>query len=323
MTLQWRPTADIESLKARANLIQLIRQFFADRDILEVETPAMSQATVTDIHIHSFKTKFMGSGFAHDVPLFMMTSPEFHMKRLLAAGSGAIYQIGKSFRNEETGRYHNPEFTMLEWYRPDFNHYKLMDEIDILLRTVLNVASVDKVTYQNAFLSVLGVCPLEAPMRELSVTAARLGCSNVMKHETDRDTLLQLLFNMGVGSKLGETVPVFVYNFPVSQAALARVCSDDSRVAARFEVYYHGVELANGFYELDNADEQLNRFAEDNHKRKMMGLKAQPIDHHLIESLRAGLPDCAGVALGIDRLVMVALGKSHINEVIAFPVGCA
>ncbi|MGF1866219.1 elongation factor P--(R)-beta-lysine ligase [Enterovibrio norvegicus] len=323
MTQHWRPTADIASLKARATLISTIRQFFAARNVLEVDTPAMSQATVTDVHLHTFSAEFVGPGYAKGIPLYMMTSPEFHMKRLLAAGSGAIYQINKAFRNEEAGRYHNPEFTMLEWYRPGFDHHALMDEMDALLRTILGGGAAERMTYQDAFLNVLGVCPLEGSMDELKVVAASLGLSDIAEGEEDRDTLLQLLFSMGVECKIGQVVPAFVYNFPASQAALARVCHDDTRVAARFEVYYQGIELANGFYELDDADEQLARFEDDNRKREKMGLKTQPIDHHLIDAIRAGLPDCAGVALGVDRLIMLALGKSHIDDVIAFPVGRA
>ncbi|OEE71053.1 elongation factor P lysine(34) lysyltransferase [Enterovibrio norvegicus FF-33] len=320
MTQQWRPTSDIETLKARATLMRMIRQFFEDRDVMEVDTPAMSQATVTDIHLHTFNTEFVGPGFAGGIPLYLMTSPEFHMKRLLAAGSGAIYQINKAYRNEEAGRHHNPEFTMLEWYRPSFDHHALMDEMDVLLQAVMGVGQAQRMTYQEAFIDVLRVCPLEGSMEQLKAAAALLGLSDIADPEQDRDTLLQLLFSVGVEAKIGRTVPAFVYNFPASQAALARVCTDDKRVAARFEVYFKGIELANGFYELDDADEQLARFEQDNRKREMMGLKIQPIDNHLIEAIRHGLPDCAGVALGVDRLIMLALGKSHIDDVIAFPV---
>ncbi|MBV7298974.1 elongation factor P--(R)-beta-lysine ligase [Enterovibrio paralichthyis] len=323
MNADWCPTAKIQTLRARAALMGQIRQFFADREVLEVDTPSMSQATVTDIHLHTFKTEFVGPGFAQGIPLYLMTSPEFHMKRLLAAGSGAIYQINKAFRNEEAGRNHNPEFTMLEWYRPGFDHHALMDEMDALLQLILKAGVAERMTYQDAFIRVLGVCPLEGSMAELKAVAAPLGLSDIADIEDDRDTLLQLLFSVGVEAKIGQDVPAFVYNFPASQAALARVCEDDPRVAARFEVYFKGIELANGFYELDNAEEQLARFEEDNCKRERMGLKSQPIDHHLIEAIRHGLPDCAGVALGIDRLIMLALGKTHIDEVIAFPVGRA
>ncbi|HCE4631561.1 TPA: elongation factor P--(R)-beta-lysine ligase [Vibrio parahaemolyticus] len=319
MQTNWQPTASIEQLRQRATLIAAIRQFFAERQVMEVDTPAMSHATVTDIHLHTFQTEFVGPGYADGSNLFFMTSPEFHMKRLLAAGSGCIYQINKAFRNEENGRYHNPEFTMLEWYRVGFDHHKLMDEMDDLLQLVLNCGAAQRMTYQQAFIDVLGVCPLEGSMTELKAAASKLGLSDIAEPEDDRDTLLQLLFSIGVENKIGQDAPAFVYDFPASQAALAKINPQDHRVADRFEVYFKGIELANGFHELDNPKEQLARFEQDNAKRIEMGLKPQPIDYHLISALEAGLPDCAGVALGIDRLIMLALGCDHIDQVTAFP----
>ncbi|MCQ9053141.1 elongation factor P--(R)-beta-lysine ligase [Vibrio diabolicus] len=319
MQTNWQPTASIDQLRQRATLIASIRQFFADRQVMEVDTPAMSHATVTDIHLHTFQTEFVGPGYADGSKLFFMTSPEFHMKRLLAAGSGCIYQINKAFRNEENGRYHNPEFTMLEWYRVGFDHHKLMDEMDDLLQLVLKCGAAQRMTYQQAFIDVLGVCPLEGSMTELKTAASKLGLSDIAEPEEDRDTLLQLLFSVGVEHKIGQDVPAFVYDFPASQAALAKINPQDHRVAERFEVYFKGIELANGFHELDNPKEQLARFEQDNAKRLDMGLKPQPIDYHLISALEAGLPDCAGVALGIDRLIMLALGCDHIDQVTAFP----
>ncbi|EKA5636546.1 elongation factor P--(R)-beta-lysine ligase [Vibrio navarrensis] len=319
MSTDWQPTASIPQLRQRAALIARIRQFFAQRNVLEVDTPAMSHATVTDVHLHTFQTQFVGPGYAQGSPLFLMTSPEFHMKRLLAAGSGCIYQLGKAFRNEENGRYHNPEFTMLEWYRVGFDHHQLMDEMDDLLQLVLQCGAAERMTYQQAFLTVLGVCPLEGTMAELKSVAARLGLSDIAEAEEDRDTLLQLLFSIGVEGKIGQQVPAFVYDFPASQAALAKINPNDPRVADRFEVYFKGIELANGFHELDNAQEQLRRFEQDNRKRVEMGLAEQPIDYHLIAALQSGLPECAGVALGVDRLIMLALGCDHIDQVTAFP----
>ncbi|WP_172561703.1 elongation factor P--(R)-beta-lysine ligase [Vibrio furnissii] len=316
---EWMPTASIEQLKQRAALLSRIRQFFAECDVLEVDTPAMSHATVTDVHLHTFQTQFVGPGYATGRHLHLMTSPEFHMKRLLAAGSGSIYQMAKAFRNEENGRYHNPEFTMLEWYRVGFDHHDLMDEMDALLQMTLQTGASERLTYQQAFLTVLGVCPLEGSMAELKQAAASLGLSDIAEPETDRDTLLQLLFSMGVEGNIGQHVPAFVYDFPASQAALAKINPNDARVADRFEVYFKGIELANGFHELDNPREQLARFEADNAKRIDMGLAPQPIDYHLIAALEAGLPACAGVALGIDRLIMLALGEDHIDKVTAFP----
>lgn len=317
--MNWQPTATIEQLKQRADIVQTIRQFFAQRNVMEVDTPAMSHATVTDIHLHTFQTEFVGPGYADGRKLYFMTSPEFHMKRLLAAGIGCIYQICKSFRNEENGRYHNPEFTMLEWYRVGFDHHQLMDEMDAMLQLVLQCGQAERMTYQQAFLKVLGVCPLEASMAELKTAAASLGLSDIADPEDDRDTLLQLLFSVGVEEKIGQCVPVFVYDFPASQAALAKINAQDPRVADRFEVYFKGIELANGFHELDNPKEQLKRFEEDNAKRIEMGIATQPIDHHLIAALESGLPQCAGVALGVDRLIMLSLECDHIDQVTAFP----
>lgn len=319
MQTSWQPTASIEQLRQRATIIASIRQFFAERQVMEVDTPAMSHATVTDIHLHTFQTEFVGPGYADGQQLFFMTSPEFHMKRLLAAGSGCIYQINKAFRNEENGRFHNPEFTMLEWYRVGFDHHQLMDEMDELLQRIVNCGAAERMTYQQAFINVLGVCPLESSMTDLKIVAGQLGLSDIAEPEDDRDTILQLLFSMGVEHKIGQDVPAFVYDFPASQAALAKINAKDSRVADRFEVYFKGIELANGFHELDNPKEQLTRFEQDNAKRREMGLQPQPIDLHLIAALEAGLPDCAGVALGVDRLIMLALGCDHIDQVTAFP----
>jgi lysyl-tRNA synthetase class 2 len=194
-----------------------------------------------------------------------------------------------------------------------------MDEMDELMQLTLQAGIAERMSYQQAFINVLGVCPLEASMQELKAEASKLGLSDIAEPEQDRDTLLQLLFSIGVEPNIGQRVPAFVYDFPASQAALAKINQLDSRVADRFEVYFKGIELANGFHELDNAKEQLLRFEQDNRKRKEMGLEEQPIDFHLIQALEAGLPDCAGVALGIDRLIMLAIGCDHIDQVTAFP----
>lgn len=319
----WQPTASMTQLKKRSAIIARIRQFFAERAVWEVDTPALSQAAVTDVHLHSFSTSLVGPGFAKGLPLYLMTSPEFHMKRLLAAGSGAIYQISKAFRNEEAGRYHNPEFTMLEWYRPDFDHHQLMDEMDALLQAVLRCQGATRMSYQAAFQSCTGLCPLRADIDQLRALAATQGLADITEDETDKDTLLQLLFSVMVEPNIGQQAPAFVYDFPASQAALAKISEADPRVAHRFEVYFQGIELANGFYELQDAQEQRRRFEADNAMRVARGLRPQPIDQHLLAALEAGLPDCAGVALGIDRLVMLALGCDHIDAVTAFPVSRA
>lgn len=316
----WQPTAPIANLLKRAKIVNEIRHFFADRGVLEVETPTMSQATVTDVHLRAFETQFTGPGAAQGITLYLMTSPEYHMKRLLAAGSGPIYQMGRSYRNEEAGRYHNPEFTMLEWYRPHYDMYRLINEVDDLLQQTLECESAESLSYQQAFLRYLDIDPLTAEKDKLREVAAKLDVSNIADTGEDRDTILQLLFMVGVEPHIGLEKPTFIYHFPASQASLAEISSEDHRVAERFEVYYKGVELANGFRELTDAAEQRQRFERDNRKRASMGLPEQPIDENLLAALEHGFPECAGVALGIDRLIMLALGAERISDVIAFPV---
>lgn len=316
----WQPTAPIANLLKRTKIVNEIRHFFADRGVLEVETPTMSQATVTDVHLRAFETRFTGPGAAQGITLYLMTSPEYHMKRLLAAGSGPIYQMGRSYRNEEAGRYHNPEFTMLEWYRPHYDMYRLINEVDDLLQQTLECESAESLSYQQAFLRYLDIDPLTAEKDKLREVAAKLDVSNIADTEEDRDTILQLLFMVGVEPHIGLEKPTFIYHFPASQASLAEISSEDHRVAERFEVYYKGVELANGFRELTDAAEQRQRFERDNRKRASMGLPEQPIDENLLAALEHGFPECAGVALGIDRLIMLALGAERISDVIAFPV---
>ncbi|KFK92540.1 MULTISPECIES: elongation factor P--(R)-beta-lysine ligase [unclassified Serratia (in: enterobacteria)] len=319
-TASWQPSAPIANLLKRAALLAEIRRFFADRGVLEVETPTMSQATVTDIHLFPFQTRFVGPGAAEGVTLYMMTSPEYHMKRLLAAGSGPIYQLGRSFRNEEAGRHHNPEFSMLEWYRPHYDMYRLMNEVDDLLQQVLDCESAETLSYQQAFLRHLDIDPLSAEKPQLREAAAKLDLSNIADTEEDRDTLLQLLFTVGVEPHIGRDKPAFVYHFPASQASLAEISTEDHRVAERFEVYFKGLELANGFRELTDGSEQRQRFEQDNRKRAVRGLPQHPIDNNLLDALQHGMPECAGVALGVDRLVMLALAAESLSEVIAFPV---
>ncbi len=319
-TASWQPSAPIANLLKRAAIVAEIRRFFSDRGVLEVETPTMSQATITDIHLFPFETRFVGPGAAEGMTLYMMTSPEYHMKRLLAAGSGPIYQMGRSFRNEEAGRYHNPEFTMLEWYRPRYDMYRLMNEVDDLLQQILDCNTAETVSYQQVFIRHLEVDPLSADKTQLREAAAKLDLSNIADEEEDRDTLLQLLFAMGVEPHIGRDKPTFVYHFPATQASLAEISTEDHRVAERFEVYYKGVELANGFRELTDGREQRQRFEQDNRKRAARGLPQHPIDNNLLAALEHGMPECSGVALGVDRLIMIALGAESISDVLAFPV---
>ena len=316
----WQPSASIANLLKRAKIVTEVRRFFTERGVLEVDTPAMSRATGTDLHLVPFETRYVGPGAAEGATLYLMTSPEFHMKRLLAAGSGPIYQLGKSFRNEEAGRYHNPEFTMLEWYRPHFDMYRLMNEVDDLLQQVLDCEPSEVVSYQQIFQRHLEIDPLSADKPQLRAAAAKIELGELAEKEEDRDTLLQMLFVFGVEPHIGQDKPTFVYHFPASQASLAEISSEDHRVAERFEVYYKGVELANGFCELTDAGEQRQRFEQENRKREARGLPVRPIDEYFLAALEYGMPACSGVALGVDRLIMIALGAQSIADVMAFPV---
>jgi lysyl-tRNA synthetase class 2 len=316
----WQPSADIETLKKRGEIIRTIREFFYQRNVMEVETPSLSQASVTDIHLKSFTTEFVGPNYNEGLTLYLQTSPEYAMKRLLAAGSGAIFQICKAFRNEESGKHHNPEFSMLEWYRPGFDHFALMDEIDLLIQSILKCEPASRMTYQSAFENIFNINPLTASLAELKVLCCGQGFENIANDEKDKDTLLQLLFSMVVEPKIGQDKPCFIYDFPASQAALAKINTANPLVADRFELYYKNMELANGFNELTDGNEQLKRFEQDNIKRNDMRLVQVKPDHNLINALNHGMPECAGVALGIDRLIMLALQKKHIKQVVSFAI---
>lgn len=310
----WRPTATLAALEERARILRAIRRFFHRRGVLEVETPLLSEATVPDLHLDSFRCRHAGS----PETLYLQTSPEYAMKRLLAAGAGPIFQITKAFRDGEAGRRHNPEFTLLEWYRPGFDHHALMDEMDELLAEILAVPAADRLTYQGAFAAHVHIDPHRASPDELRQRALDLGLSDVPG--LDRDGWLHLLFSHVVEPELGIGRPTFVFDFPASQAALSIVRPGDPPVAERFEVFVGGVELANGFHELTDAEEQRQRFEDDRARRAADGRHVPPLDTRFLDALETGLPPSAGVALGLDRLVMLALGATDIADVLAFPV---
>lgn len=317
----WQPTASIANLHLRAQILRKIRDFFAQRHVLEVETPILSHCATTDPYLVSFVTQYHPA--AHTLPqdLYLQTSPEFAMKRLLAAGSGAIYQICKTFRNEESGALHNAEFTMLEWYRPEFDHHALMDEVDELLQYILQYPKAQRFTYQQIFSHFLSINPHKISAHELANFANQRGLPDVIGFDhTDRDGWLQLLMTHFIEPSLGKTQPVFIYDFPASQAALAKIRQDEFAVAERFEVYIKGIELANGFHELTHAGEQQKRFLADNEKRRLLNLPQMPIDQHLLAALTSGMPTCAGVALGVDRLIMLAANAKALVDVMSFDV---
>jgi len=302
----WQPTASIDALKQRAQILNTIRQFFNDRGVLEVETPLLCYATSTDPHLHSFHVP--GAGY-------LQTSPEFSMKRLLAANSGPIFQLCKAFRGEESGRKHNREFTILEWYQPGYDHQQLMSEMDELIQTVLHCESADRKTYQTIFIEMLGVDPINDSIESLKQAAISLNAPDL---GDNRDAWLQLLISHFIEPKLGEHRPIFIYDYPVSQAELAKINPDQPEVGQRFELYFKGLELANGYHELTDAAEQHRRFVADNITRQERALPTLPIDTRLLTALAHSFPECAGVALGIDRLIMLALSATHIENIISF-----
>ena len=316
----WQPTATRHNLQRRAQIIDGIRQFFNQRQVLEVDTPTLSAAAVSDPHLFPFATDYIPEGGGQAQTLYLHTSPEYPMKRLLAAGSGCIWQLCRVYRNGESGRRHNPEFSMLEWYRLGFDHHQLMDEVDDLVDSILGCGRSRRVTYAALFEQYLGVDIHACEISELA-DLGRRHCD--FRGELDTDGWLNLLFSHCIEPQLLE--PTMVYAFPASQAALARVVEGDDRVpsAARFELFIKGMELANGYFELTDAGEQARRFAADQQLREAYQRPPLPIDQRLIAALQQGLPECAGVALGVDRLVMLALDAHSIDEVIAFPLGRA
>lgn len=320
---RWRPACNLNSLRTRARLLGTARGFFAERSVLEVDTPALSTAGATDPHLMSFVTRYSGPAPAPVGALFLHSSPEYPMKRLLAAGSGSIYQIAKVFRNGEAGLHHNPEFTLLEWYRTGFDHYRLMDEVaDLMMELLPNreFAPNERVTYHEVFRRYLGIDIHRATVLDLANCAMAHGisapCGMTMD---DPDPWLDLLLTHRIQPELGVNRLTFLYDYPVSQAALARVRDDIHPVGERFELYLDGIELANGFHELGDANEQRRRFARDNELRLARELPAIPLDELFLDALAAGLPECAGVALGFDRLLMIAIGADSLDEVLAFP----
>jgi lysyl-tRNA synthetase class 2 len=318
MKPRWQPTARLSTLRLRADLYKSLRKFFADREVFEVETPILSAGCVPDPHIEPFCTDYNAP---NPKLLFLHTTPELPMKRRLAAGRGAIFQISKVFRDGEVGRWHNPEFSLLEWYRPGFNQDDLIQEVDALLQYILHCPPAERLSYRKVFEQKTGLHPLACSLTALQDYANQFGIPEV--HHLDRDTCLQLIFSHHIEPQLGEPRPTVIKYFPASQAALARKKTDDPQWAERFEVYVRGIELANGFYELTDPVEQRQRFGEDLAKRQVLNLSTYPLDEHFLAALEAGLPDCAGVAMGLDRLLMLMTGASHINEVLTFPIDCA
>lgn len=318
----WRPGADLDILKLRATLLARVRIFFAERGVLEVDTPVLCRGATTDPAIASFVTAYQTPGGADGLPLYLHSSPEFCMKRLLAAGSGPIYQLSHVFRNGESGRRHNPEFMLLEWYRPGFSPSELMDEIDALLSQVLqgylDYQPASRISYQRWFLDETGLDPWsDTPAAFRAFADQRLSSVPDGMPDDELDPWLDLFLTHWLEPRL--KVPAqFVQDYPPGQASLAQVRQQPLPVAERFELYLHGAELANGFHELADSAEQRRRFERDNRSRQRSEQPEMPIDEPLLAAIDHGLPDCSGVALGFDRLVMLAAGQSELDSVLPF-----
>lgn len=318
----WRPTASLENLARRAELLRRVREFFHARAFLEVETPIVSHDIVVDRHLDPFATRWTPDPTRPDVgeTLWLQTSPEFGMKRLLAAGAGPIYQVTRAFRNGEAGPLHNAEFTILEWYRPGDDLAAGMALLSEVAECLFARGAAERVSYAEVFERELEIDPHRADVRALKGACERAEISvPASLTEEDRDGWLDLLVSECLQPKLGAARPTILYDYPASQSALARVRHDDPPVAERFELFVDGVELANGYHELLDADELRARNARGNAARASDGKQTLPGDSRLLAAMDAGLPNCAGVALGFDRAVMVAIGAKTIEEVIAFP----
>lgn len=320
MSESWRSAASTEIIRLRARMLQDIRAFFDQRDVLEVETPLLSAAATTDPHLASFSTRY------REQELYLNTSPEYCMKRLLADHGDAIYQVCKSFRSDELGRWHNPEFSMLEWYRPGFDMFQLMAELLELVQLLATnngiiIKSINSISYADAFFGAAGIDPHSASADDCRHCASEYGIEQPVGLEDDVDEWLDWLLTQLVIPSFDEDAFTLLYDYPRTQAALARLYEDTVGriVAARFELFFGATELANGFDELRDADEQRLRFEHENLRRQSQGMPVAILDDHLIMALQHGLPACSGVALGLDRLLMVLAGEDLIEHVLAFP----
>jgi lysyl-tRNA synthetase class 2 len=303
-----------------------VRFFFGGAGVLEVETPILSQSGATDPALESLSLfgELPGHRSEPGRRIYLQTSPEFPMKRLIASGSGPIYQICKVFRGGERGRLHHPEFTLLEWYRPGWGYVRLMEEVADLVRVLLQNPSItmERIRYRDLFLEGLALDPWTATEASLREAAQAAAIPDADRLDLDRDGWLDLLLTQCLESRLGRGGMSFLYDYPPSQAALARIRpaeADQPAVAERFELYLNGVELANGFQELIDAAEQAVRFDQDLAERRCRQQPPIPRDERLLAALSAGMPLTSGVALGLDRLLMIAIGATHIDEVLAFP----
>ena len=321
MAEDFRPTASVEMLRRRSELTMAIHSFFQGQDFVHVETPLVSCDTVVDQHIEPvpiLRSSFTGSAL-DDRPMWLQTSPEFAMKRLLASGMDSIYQICKAFRQGEQGARHNPEFTMLEWYRCGDGLQEGMQLLSEFAAAILKRPQSEMVSYQDAFLKHAQIDPFTQSDKELAeLCRSKIKIAERFSEEQARDFWLDLILVHLVEPHLGFNAPTIIYDWPASQSALAIVRADQPPVAERFELYVDGVELANGYHELLDSDELLKRNEHVNRQRLADGNAALPEESRLLNAMRAGMPACAGVAVGLDRLLMVMTGAESITDVMAF-----
>jgi len=321
----WPAKADLDILRLRAKTYEEIREFFRQRMVLEVDTPILSVASTPDPNIDSFETTYLAvTGKSSAGSRYLSTSPEFPMKRLLASGSGSIYQLCHVFRQAEQGSQHNPEFTLLEWYRVDMDYRELMQEVgelvaSLMQQTMPQTFDIEILSYQDVFLQYLGVDPLTAPVTELQRLSEEAGLVNTKTDIDDKDLYLDFLMSQKVQPHLGDEKLSFVHEYPASQCAYAKLSNKNAQVAERFELFYQGVELANGYQELTDAKEQRLRFDQQNQKRVQQGKPLVHWDRHLVHALEQGMPACSGVALGVDRLIQLMSNVKNIEDILAFP----
>jgi lysyl-tRNA synthetase class 2 len=318
---QWPPTCSAALLHQRAELYQTIRSFFAEKNVLEVDTPVLSNSASCDVNLDSFSAN-LGSNEQTSQRLYLQTSPEFAMKRLLASGSGSIYQIAKSFRRSESGRFHNPEFTLLEWYRVGFSMADLIEEmIEFLMLCFNENLAFRTLSYGRLFQQLTDIDPYTATLAELMAFASKQG--NPEAAGICGDSLangLDYVFSQYIQPKLKKGLVYFVTDYPVCMAMLAKISNFEPKTAKRFEVYFKGIELANGYEELTDAKQQQARFQQELEERKREGLEPVPMDMNLLAALEFGLPSCSGVALGLDRLLMLMTDADSIDDVLTFPI---
>jgi lysyl-tRNA synthetase class 2 len=310
----WRPTASLKMLRRRAALLRNVRAFFDERGFLEVQTPLLSRDTVVDRYLEPIEVHVPLLGRRQR--MFLQTSPEFAMKRLLCAGATAIYQIGPAFRAGEAGERHNPEFTLLEWYRTGDSYAAGMQLLSEFSQAILSTGPAEILTYQEAFLRFAQIDPWQASDAEL---LRELPAEQLQSGSNDRDNLLNCILVQRIEAQLGQGVPTIVCDWPASQAALAQIRNQAVPVAERFELFASGVELANGYHELTDSDELARRMELANQFRRRDGVAEFPTTSRLQAAMREGLPAACGVAVGLDRLLMVAENCSSIRDVLAFP----